>query len=170
MESKRKRLTALAIAGCLVLMIAPRVLAVSSKGLVERADKLDGQRITYRGEVIGDVMRRGRRAVVNVSDGTYAVGVWLDIHDAREIRYAGRSGVSGDIVEVRGLFHQACLQHGGDLDVHAERLRVISDGRIIRTGFHHTRAALAALLLCVAAVLVLWERRRRRAPLPDGSC
>jgi hypothetical protein len=35
------------------------------------------------------------------------------------------------MVEVRGIFHRACLEHGGDLDIHIEELSKIDSGMVI---------------------------------------
>jgi opacity protein-like surface antigen len=160
---------ALGLAFLLIAALSSSALAVTSNELVERADKLNKQYVSYQGEVIGDVMRRGRQAVVNVSDGRYAIGVWLASRDADEIRYAGRSGVKGDIVEVVGTFHQACTEHGGDMDIHAERLQLVSSGRLVEPGFRRYRAVLASALLVASAVLVEWERRRRQSAAVDEA-
>lgn len=135
--------------------------AVSSNDLIEQPTRWDGQEVTYRGEVVGDVMRRGRWVVLNVNDGTYAMGVWAPVQYAEELSLAGRYGVKGDTVEVRGVYHRACPEHGGDPDLHADRLVVVSPGSLRPEAFHRREAAAAGALLAVALLLVLWERRRR---------
>jgi hypothetical protein len=136
-------------------------LAVTSNDLIEQPERWDRKEVTYRGEVIGDVMRRGRTAVLNVSDGTYALGVWVPVRAAGEIGLTGRHGIKGDVVEVRGVYYRACPEHGGDPDLHAESLTVVEPGRRLRQPFHWRELYAALVLLVVALVLVEAERRRQ---------
>ncbi|HHW13523.1 MAG TPA: hypothetical protein GXX28_01145 [Firmicutes bacterium] len=140
---------------------APARAAISSSQLIEEPAWWDGQTITYRGEVIGDIMRRGRSAVVNVNDGTYALGVWLPARMASEIEFVGRYGVKGDTVLVRGVYHRACPEHGGDPDLHAEWLEVVASGGPQTEPFHRREALTAAFFLALGLALTVWERRRR---------
>ncbi|MCK9572813.1 MAG: DNA-binding protein [Candidatus Omnitrophica bacterium] len=103
--------------------------AVSSAELIASAKQYDGKEIVYRGEVIGDVMIRGKFAWINVNDTKNAIGVWLTADLAKEVSYAGSYKTKGDIVEVKGKFNRACLEHGGDLDIHANSLQIIEKGK-----------------------------------------
>jgi hypothetical protein len=157
------------LAALLALAVSAPALAVSSNELIEEPKKWDGREITYQGEVIGDVMRRGPAAVLNVNDGTYAMGVWVTVREADQIHLAGRYGVKGDVVLVHGVYHRACPAHGGDPDIHADRLVVLTPGRRLWEPFHRREAYGAAVLLLVALGLVVWERKRRTPPAGDGE-
>lgn len=162
LRARPARAFLLSLAAATVAAMAPAwpVLAVSATDLVERGADYDGQQIVYRGEVIGDVMRRGRVAVVNVLDGTYAVGVWIPVRAAAVLTRTGRYGVVGDVVEVRGTFRRACPEHGGDSDIHAEILTVLTPGKEVREVFDTRQALLAAVLAIVALCLAAGERHR----------
>jgi len=110
--------------------IAPGALAqaISSTELINNAKALDGQTVVYKGEVIGDVMRRGDFAWINVNDGQNAIGIWISTALTKQITFAGSYKSKGDIVEVTGIFHRACPEHGGDLDIHAQQMRLIEVG------------------------------------------
>jgi len=101
---------------------------VSSGELIAKAAEYDGKTVTFRGEAIGDVMLRGDYAWVNVSDGRNAVGIWMPAALARTIAQTGAYLVRGDTIEVRGVFHRSCLEHGGDLDIHAEAMTKVVPG------------------------------------------
>ena len=103
---------------------------VSSTELINNAKNYDGKTVAYSGEVIGDIMKRGEYAWVNVSDGQAALGIWLPKDLTRDILYSGSFKFSGDWIEVAGIFQRACPQHGGDLDIHAQALRRISSGKL----------------------------------------
>ena len=102
--------------------------SVSSTELIQNAAQYDGKGIIYEGEVIGEVMKRNSGAWVNVSDGYNTIGVWVPHDLAAKIKYIGGYKVKGDIVQIRGLFNYACSVHGGDLDIHAESLRIVKSG------------------------------------------
>jgi hypothetical protein len=148
-----------AAALALVVFTAP-VLAVSATDLVERGSQYDGRVVTYQGEVVGDIMRRGKSTVINVHDGTYAIGVWASSWAVSEVTRAGRYSVTGDRVEVRGVFHRACAEHGGDTDIHAETVTVLAPGRRIREPFHTVQAWVTVVLIACALALAGWYRSR----------
>ena len=104
--------------------------SVSSAELINNAKSYDGKIVSYEGEVIGDVMKRGENAWINVNDGTNAVGVWIKASFIKDINYTGSYKSSGDRVEVVGVFNRSCIEHGGDLDIHAQSLRKINSGRL----------------------------------------
>jgi len=127
---------------------------LSSTELINNAKQLDGKIITYKGEVIGEVMKRADFAWVNVNDGINAVGIWIPFSLAREITYTGSYKAKGDIIEVSGVFHRACPEHGGDLDIHAQTLRKIDSGRFTRERLNPAKRNQALILLGV--LFLVW--------------
>ena len=89
----------------------------TSLELINNAKQYDNKTVSYRGEVIGDIMVRGDYAWLHVNDGIIAIGIWVPRTMVQEIRYAGDYHKNGDIVEVSGMFHRSCLEHGGDLEL-----------------------------------------------------
>jgi len=147
---------------CGALLAVPSARAeVSSSDLIERAADWDGKRVVYRGEAVGEAMKRGDFAWLNLHDGSNAIGVWCPFRFAERVRIPGDYFHSGDMVRVTGVFHRACPEHGGDLDIHAVSLDLASAGRD-RAHPVSRRKALAAGGLCLlAGAFALWERRRR---------
>jgi hypothetical protein len=128
--------------GCLIYLLLSFVLCfmlcapcfaqpISSAELINNAKEYDGKSVVYQGEVIGDVMKRGGFAWINVHDGRNAVGIWLDNALTKEIIYTGSYQTIGDSVEIIGIFSRSCPEHGGDLDIHAQSLRKIASGRLL---------------------------------------
>jgi hypothetical protein len=103
---------------------------VSSSELIAQAKNFDNKTVTYSGEVIGDVMKRGDFAWINVNDGANAIGVWIAAAMAGEVRSTGNFKRVGDTVEVVGIFNRVCVGHGGDLDIHAQSMRILSSGGV----------------------------------------
>jgi hypothetical protein len=135
---------------------------VSSSQLIERSREYDGKPVEYGGELIGEPMRRGGHLWINVSNGGLAIGVWVPKSAMPAVRYYGAYSARGDTVLVGGLFHKSCPEHGGDMDIHAESIIVVTPGETIR---HQVKtASLAwALGLCALALLAFlsWRRRER---------
>ena len=156
------RLDALALAvGALIAAPSARA-EVSSADLIERSRAWDGNTVEYRGEAVGEVMKRGEHAWVNLHDGKNAIGVWCPFRLAERVRIPGDYFHSGDIVRVKGVFHRACPEHGGDLDIHAVALEKAADG-FPRKHPADSRKLFAGGGLCLlAAALAWWGRGRAR--------
>jgi len=116
---------------CLALTVSSSncyAQASTSLELINNAKQYDGKAVNYKGEVIGDVMIRGDYAWLHVNDGIIAIGIWAPNTMIQDILYAGNYHKKGDIVEVSGIFHRSCLEHGGDLDIHASGIKKITPG------------------------------------------
>lgn len=158
-----------------LLLISPaRALEAGSDRLIEEAGALDGQEIVLMGEVIGDILGAGDHVWLNVSDGRTAVGAWTPRVLALEVRVPGRYAQRGDTVRVTGVFHRACPEHGGDLDVHASRVELLRRGYPTLHPVPRWKPAAAAVLLafalCAMAFTFLKSLRRtdRGAGLRGG--
>jgi hypothetical protein len=134
---------------------------ISSTELINKAREYDGKSVVYAGEVVGDVMARGDFVWANVNDGDNAIGVWLSKELAGQIQFAGSYHAKGDRVEITGVFHRACIQHGGDMDIHAQDIRRISPGRQVREELNIGRRNLTFVLFAVLCLVLIFVRRRR---------
>ena len=128
--------------------------AVSSADLINKAQDYDGKTVVYQGEVIGEVMARGEYAWVNLNDGKNALGIWIRKDLVGQIAHAGAYKSIGDTIEVAGVFHRSCLMHGGDLDIHAESLRLIKSGNRIKEHLSTRRLKISYGL--GAILIILW--------------
>jgi len=127
---------------------------LTSQDLIQQAKKYDGKKVTYCGEVIGDVMERGNFAWVNIHDGSNAISVWMSADLAKEIQFTGNYKTKGDILEITGIFYRNCLEHGGDLDIHAQTLKKISVGNII--SYKIDLIKLNLIFILFGAVFLIW--------------
>jgi hypothetical protein len=134
---------------------------VSSTELVNKARDYDGKSVVYAGEVIGDVMARGDFVWVNMNDGENAIGIWLNKELAGEIQFAGSYHAKGDRLEITGVFHRGCIQHGGDMDIHAQTVRTISPGGPVREEFDTGKRNFTFILLAVLALVLIFARQQR---------
>ena len=145
-------ITLLSILACFRTVVFAQGLGSSE--LINNAKDYDGKSVTYTGEVIGDVMLRGEFAWVNINDGDNALGVWMSASLAKEIKFTGNYKSRGDNLEIVGIFHRACLEHGGDLDIHAQALRKLGEGRVINQKFNSDKRNLSLILL--GALFLIW--------------
>ena len=109
-------------------------------------------------------MIRQEFAWINVRDETGAIGVFCPKDLVGEIEHQGGYKHIGDVVSIRGTFHRSCPQHGGDTDIHAERIAIIQKGKEISHPVDPRKVRLSLILLAITFVLTivyLVARRRR---------
>jgi len=142
-------------------LTASSAQAISSTELISNAKLYGGKQVVYEGEVIGDVMVRGNYAWLNINDGYNAIGVWVSADLAKGITYTGSYKSRGDLVEISGIFNRACLEHGGDLDIHAQAMRKIANGRIVQEKWNQDKFYFVITLGIICVVLgILWTLMR----------
>jgi hypothetical protein len=151
---------------------------VNSASLVENANLWDGRIVTFKGEAVGERMVRGESAWIHLNDDTYmeknseegaALGgynsghaVWVSAELAQKIRFFGDYKHEGDLVTVTGVFHAACPEHGGDMDIHASSLEILRPGHPVPHAMNAYRTTIAATLLVLASLLYGFRRRAER--------
>ncbi len=131
---------------------------VSSTVLINNAKDYDGKPVAYEGEAIGDIMKRGGYSWVNVNDGVNAIGIWVENSLRKDIAYTGTYKSKGDWLEISGVFHRACPEHGGDLDIHAQAIRKINSGCGISHKLNIDKRNLAAVLLGILGITWILTR------------
>jgi len=139
---------------------------IQATELIENAKEYDGKIVVYEGEVIGDIMVRGEYCWINLNDGEAAIGVWIKKDMAKEIEYKGSYRFRGDWIRVKGIFNRSCLEHGGDLDIHAISLEKIEKGkeekeRLILPKLNLS-IKLGGVLLCLIILNLFLRRQRKR--------
>ncbi|MBN2097907.1 MAG: DNA-binding protein [Candidatus Omnitrophica bacterium] len=124
--------------------------------LLKNYQQYDGKIITFKGEAIGDIILRGKFCWVNVSDPAGGViGVFGPRELAEEITCLGGYRFSGDIISVRGVFSHACGEHGGDTDIHAEKITVLEKGKALSHLVEPWKIRLSIYLPGIVLVLAL---------------
>jgi hypothetical protein len=134
---------------------------VSSSDLIDHAKDFDQTTVVFEGEVIGDILYRGQYAWLAVDDGSNTIGCYVTRAQAETISFVGGYGKRGDTVSVQGVFHRACAEHGGDLDIHASSVTILSVGARVPMPLSRLVTTLAIALPIPAAVLLflVWKRR-----------
>ncbi|MEM7816787.1 MAG: DNA-binding protein [Candidatus Aenigmatarchaeota archaeon] len=138
--------------GLVFLKVYPQ--SISSTELIENAENYNGKTIVYRGEVIGDIMIRKNHCWLNINDGENTIGVWIEKKLIENINYTGSYKFKGDEVEVYGTFNSACLEHGGDLDIHAYEIKILRSGYKKEEHLSFSKIKLTAIFVVVFFLLL----------------
>lgn len=96
--------------------------------LIDNGKEYDTKTITVQGEAIGELLERGENSFLNINDGTSAMGIFLRTEDGEMVNCYGDYHNIGDTVKVQGVFHRACDEHGGDMDIHCNSIELVSKG------------------------------------------
>lgn len=149
--------------GWISLVIPAQAGPVPISELVNNAGKWNNQSVELTGEAIGDMMRRGDNAWLNVSQDNTVLGLWGRRELFIPVTQLGDYGHRGDTIRALGEFHLACPEHGGDMDVHITRLEVIEPGT--KTAHPpksiHIWLALAGAVTATVLAVVLKVRNRK---------
>lgn len=129
--------------------------------LIENGRNLDNKIITVQGEVIGDRMKRGNYSWINISDGSNGMGIWIKNEDADAIKVYGNYNNKGDTVEIEGKFNRACKEHGGDMDIHAQSIKIIKAGYPVNHAINRNKIITALLLTAVTIILAILSKMKR---------
>ena len=153
---------------CLTASPVSADTAIGINDLIADGTTYDGTQVTVQGEALGEAMQRGDYSWVNISDGTNAIGIWMETEDARRITDYGNYKQIGDTIEVTGTFYSNCAQHGGDVDIHCTGMRVVSQGHPSSETVSGTKIAVAAILfLLVCALFGIYVRMRKNGASVD---
>lgn len=153
---------------------------VTSTQVLACPQAFHGRRVTYVGEVVGDVLRRDGGAWVLVNDDAYALEVgplpshnhrrgtnsgltvWLPDRLVEQVGRVGRPNQRGDVVEVQGHIRRTDPDDGGGLTVHADQLRVLSPAVRLEDPLDVPQLLLALGAMGAAVVMTGLAREARR--------
>ena len=127
--------------------------------LIENSKSIDNSKIILKGEAIGEAMNRGKYSWVNISDGSTAMGIWLESGEAKDIKNFGKYGHKGDILEVTGTFNRACSEHGGDMDVHAISVKIIDAGGSVAIPISSNKKIISLMFAVITLTLILLYKK-----------
>lgn len=146
----------------LVLPASAEASPLSSSQLIDKAAQFDNQNVVFVGEVVGDIMHRGKAVWLSVNDGEGALGIFCPASILPEIKFVGDYKHIGDRVEVTGTFHKACAQHGGDLDIHAQQVKVIESGYAVQRKIELKRIYIILIMLAVTLILIFLRPHKQK--------
>lgn len=106
------------------------------ESLFSQPSLYEGKIVQVMGEAIGDIVvedplmsKNSWLTLTSTDSGNKAtISVLLSSEQASQIDHLGRYGVTGTTLQVRGVYHQACQEHEGLPDVHANNVNIIARG------------------------------------------
>jgi hypothetical protein len=126
--------------------------------LIEHSLTRDQQTVIIEGEVIGEVLERGDNAWINVNDGTNAIGVYLKLDQTTQLKVFGDYFNTGDQNRVIGIFERSCVEHGGEMDIHASSIQVIKAGSSIDHPISSWKFVISIILMSIALFALYLKR------------
>jgi hypothetical protein len=151
---------------CLVAQSHPALAEPNTTivGLTNAGQQLDGQDVTFQGEVVGDILNaeKGYKWLM-LQDGGATISVLVAEHEVAKVTHLGRYGQVGTKLEISGEFQVDCSDHDGLTDVHANRVTVIDEGSKLESGFVARELQIGGLLVIVGLCLLVlhWRLRER---------
>jgi len=125
-----------------------------------------GSLVSFAGEAIGEpIDADAGHKWVNVSGGGSLIGVYMTDEEAAQITNYGAYGVKGTELDIVGTFDTSCEQHGGDLDVHAAKVGVVSPGGRLSIDPGVWKLYLGVGLMALGGAAWILYRIRRRSTL-----
>ncbi|HWQ21583.1 MAG TPA: hypothetical protein VN478_02500 [Clostridia bacterium] len=135
---------------------------LSTNDLVENSYKWDGKTVSFKGEVLQDLMVRADGTWMNLSDGNnVAMGVFVPKSVMTPvISHTEGYRTIGDVVLITGVFHRVCTEHEGETDIHATSVTVVTPGAARANPIHQSRVVWLLVLACLLG-LVMWFYYRK---------
>jgi hypothetical protein len=134
----------------LLIAVSINQTPVKINYLIEHAMTRDQQTVIIQAEAIGEVLERGDHAWINVNDGDNAIGVFMTIDQAKQVNVFGGYANIGDTIKVIGTFNRACVEHGGEMDIHAISITVIKAGQPTTHEVSSLKFVMSIILLTIA--------------------
>lgn len=131
---------------------------IPGNDLIENAASYEGKLVEFQGEVVGDIMARGKYAWINVNDGQRAIGIWVEKSLIQDIKTTGSYNYIGDKIKATGIFHRACPEHGGDLDIHAQNISINEKGYKVEHPISQAKIVVALFLLVAVLAAIFYPR------------
>ena len=162
-----------AILGSLIILLFSTFTFANSLITGERlnaeGEQHNGKIIAFQGEAIGDIMKRGEYAWVNLKEGDFLIGVWMTYKDAKKIKYIGRYGSKGDCLRIEGIYNENCPEHFGEKDIHAINVEIINEGSLDKEELDMGKIWLSFALGISTLIFIIHSRRVLRKEREQDS-
>lgn len=146
-------------------LFAQEATRTNSKQLIDNMEKFDKSNVLYKGEVIGDIMKRGNAAWFNVQDELNVIGVWAPQEVAGVLTQAGDYQHQGDIIEVDGKFLRSDPELKGEFCIRANKISVLKPGyqifRVLKPIKEEIALTLSLVALALAGTAMYFIKKRQ---------
>lgn len=117
---------------------------------------LDNSSVRIEGEVVGEPVNAGTGLKwVSVNDDSgQGIAVLMTDEQLRAVESYGSYHQTGTTVEVTGIYHVACPDHQGELDVHATSVELVKTGTRIEHSIDDNMFTAAVVLIIIGFSLI----------------
>jgi len=153
----------------LLYLIFPVSVAFANPPLMFTVNELlngkqlyNGLVVQFQGEAIGQRLSKTSHVWINILDDEgNAIGAYLERNLSNAIQQYGTYQTTGDRVLIEGIFHTKCEEHGGDTDIHVQKLQILQTGGPRQTDpvkYYLLIGCFILLLYC----LVLFRQKKKK--------
>lgn len=130
--------------------------------LIEKGETFDKKEVRVNGEAIGEMLNRKDYSWININDTSNAMGIYMKKEDGLKIKMYGGYKQKGDTIEVVGTFNRACKEHGGDMDIHAKKVKIIEEGEVFQSYLPKEKVVVAIVTTVLALLLgyILYKKMK----------
>ncbi len=129
------------------------------KSLLSATARQDQHKVEVEGEAVGSsIYADSGHKWVNIKKDNAMIGVYMANEDAAKITNWASYGHAGDTLSVKGVYHLACAEHNGELEVHADSVDVVQTGSSWHISWDAAMLAWGILLIIVGIVVTLLRR------------
>ena len=154
----------IALIGILILL-SPSIVGYSEtvtiNDLIENSIKFNDNYVTIKGEAIGEALERGQNGWININDGTNAIGVWMTKDMMEQVKSYGDYKTKGDTLEIYGKFSRDCREHGGEIDIHADKITITAKGKVDIPTVKSNRLIIASIFTIITIPLAIYFLKDR---------
>lgn len=132
---------------------------------------LDNSSVRIEGEAVGEAVSAGaglKWVSVNDSSGQGIAALMTD-EQLRSIESYGNYQQTGSVVEVTGIYHVACDDHQGELDVHATSVVLIEEGEKTTHAIDEGRLVAAVVMSIIGLSFIVCYLLLGRATKKEGK-
>lgn len=119
--------------------------------------------VRFQGEVIGQRLSKTTHVWINILDSEgNAIGAYMPRTLSNQIQHYGTYQTTGDKVLIEGIYHSKCDEHGGDTDIHVEKLVILERGTPRNTDKIKTPLVVGCFTLFSITMLLVYLKKKFR--------
>ena len=133
--------------------------------LLSATKRQDNKKVAISGQAMGHAITvDADHKWVNLKSGNAMIGVYMTNELADEITQFGGYAKTGDTINVKGVYHLACDEHNGELEVHADEIEIVQQGAVYEVDWNLGVMLTGFLLIFVGFVIHYIRIVIRRGP------
>jgi len=119
--------------------------------------------IKFQGEAVGQRLSKTSHVWVNILDKEgNAIGAFMSRELSDQIQHYGTYQTQGDEVLLEGVYHSKCEEHGGDTDIHVQKLEILQIGSTRKTDPINIRLVIGCMLLFCFILYLFYKKKKSR--------